>query len=137
MQEFFESYGLIGLFLCCFLAATILPLSSELVVVAFVLNGAFPSTIVLIVASIGNILGGLTNLLLGRMGSRLLPPKSKGKLWIYAQKYGAWSALFSWLPFVGDPLLIILGYLKAPWMPSIILMSLGKVARYAFLIYLL
>lgn len=130
-----ESLGLLGLFSICFLAATILPFSSEVVFLWFLHESSYSTSEVLLVASLGNCLGGLSNYLLGYFGNKLFKPKKEGKAFIFAQKYGFVSAFFSWLPFIGDPMLVALGFLKAPFWKTVILMCLGKVLRYGVLCY--
>jgi membrane protein YqaA with SNARE-associated domain len=137
-MNFFE-LGYIGLFAVCFLAATILPLSSEGVLLAFLFGGYDPF-LSLLIASLGNIMGGSTNYWLGRIGN----PGWLKTLGMNEQKilnfenriqhYGYWSALLSWLPIIGDPILVALGFFRANWWRVFALMSLGKIARYSILI---
>ena len=134
----FESYGLIGLFLLCFLAATILPLSSEALVLFFLHSDGYQTTTIITVASLGNILGGLTNYALGYFSWKIWSSKRKSKsdkkAFILAEKYGFVAAFFSWIPFVGDPMLVALGFLKSSFWKTFLLMSAGKVLRYLFLL---
>jgi membrane protein YqaA with SNARE-associated domain len=134
-------YGYIGLFVVCFLAATILPFSSEGVLLLFVSLG-YDVFLSLTIASIGNTLGGITNYGIGLIGN----PASIQKLFKTPdrferfskriKKYGASIALLSWLPFIGDPLTIALGFFRVPFIPVLILMAISKTLRYAFLIFL-
>lgn len=93
-------------------------------------------------ASIGNTLGGTTNYFIGMLGH---PEKLKARLqhkdrferfenWIH--KYGYWLGLLSWTPFIGDPLTIALGYFRVPFFPLLILMAIGKFARYYVIVFL-
>jgi len=137
-----EAWGLPGLFLAAFLAATILPFSSEALLAAMAL-GDWSGTSLLLVASVGNTLGGLTNYGLGRW-----IPEEKAKRWFrmdptmavrwheLVRHRGAWAALLCWLPFVGDPIAIALGLFRAPFVPTAALMFLGKAARYAVVVAL-
>lgn len=137
-MEYFE-FGYLGLFAVCFLSATILPLTSEGVLLAFLFSGYDP-LVSLGVASTGNILGGSTNYWLGRIGN----PKWLARLGIQEagilkfedriKRFGYWTAILSWLPIIGDPLLIALGFFRAPWWRVFSLMSFGKVLRYFILI---
>ena len=140
MEQYFE-LGYIALFLVSFLAATILPFSSEGFLL-LMLVVPFDPTICLVVASIGNWLGGLTNYFLGLLGKTEILNKwfkvSKERivrLELSIQKYGAWSALLCWLPFVGDPIAIALGFFRVKFLPVAVLMLFGKAARYAFIIW--
>lgn len=136
-MNFFE-LGYIGLFAVCFLSATILPLTSEGVFLAFLFAGYDP-ILSLAVASFGNILGGSTNYWLGRVGNPNWLTKmgmKEERIFLFEkriQRYGFWSALFSWLPVLGDPLIVALGFFRVNWWNVFILMSLGKVSRYFIL----
>jgi len=135
-----EGLGLPGLFLAAFLAATILPFSSEALLAAMAL-GDWPSPSLLLVASIGNTLGGVTNYGLGRWipeekairWFRMDPTKAE-RWHVFVRRRGVWAALLCWLPFVGDPIAIALGLFRAPLLPTAVLMFIGKAARYAVVI---
>ena len=137
-----ESLGLLGLFLATFLAATILPFSSEAILLFFLSKGIDP-LVCLTIATLGNSLGGLTNYFLGRLGNPLwltyIGVKHEKIInrekWVL--QYGSFLAFFSWLPFVGDPLLVVLGYFRSKFTPTIIWMVIGKLLRYfvLFLVY--
>ncbi|MEO8591608.1 MAG: YqaA family protein [Flavobacteriales bacterium] len=135
--------GLWGLFLASFLAATILPFSSEAVLAAMAL-GAWSSGSLLLVASLGNTLGGLTNYAIGRwipeekLVRRLRIDPAKAVRWRgMVRRYGAWSALLCWLPVVGDAIAIALGLFRAPFIASSVLMLVGKAVRYAVVLQLM
>ncbi|HMN04758.1 MAG TPA: YqaA family protein [Flavobacteriales bacterium] len=132
--------GLPALFLASFLAATILPFSSEALLAAMAL-GPWGAASLLVVASVGNTLGGLTNYGIGRWipQGRLVRwlriDPGKAERWNgLVQRYGAWSALLCWLPVVGDPIALALGLFRAPFLPVTLLMFIGKAARYAVLL---
>ena len=133
--------GYFGLFVVCFLSATILPLSSEGVLVLFLPLG-FDATVCLIVASISNTIGGTTNYLLGLIGNpkvlnSLFKRKERfNRFESRIKKYGASLALISWVPFIGDPLTIALGFFRVPFLPVLLLMFIAKTVRYALIIYL-
>jgi membrane protein YqaA with SNARE-associated domain len=124
-----------SLFISCFLSATILPFASELGLAAVIATGHDPFTSV-IVATIGNSFGGLTNYYLGKFGKFLWIKKSEvddqkqKKITNYILKYGSFSALLSWVPIIGDPLLIMLGFMRIKLIPVVIFMVLGKLIRY-------
>ena len=129
-----EEWGLIGCFLICFISATVIPFPSEAAVLYFVHSGYEP-WLILFLASLGNTLGGLTNYALGYFGRKIMQKKEqqKGESWI--KRFGIWSALFSWLPFIGDPILILLGYYKTPFWKVAGFTAFGKTTRYFLLIY--
>lgn len=135
--------GLWGLFLASFLAATILPFTSE-ALLGIMAVGGWSSLSLLLVASIGNTLGGLTNYGIGRwvpedkLLRRLRIDTAKADRWRdLVHRYGAWAALLCWLPVIGDPIAIALGLFRAPLLPSAALMFLGKAVRYAVLLAIL
>ena len=135
------SLGFLGLFILTFLSATVLPLSSEFFIYLMFANEYDPS-ICIVIATIGNSLGGFTNYGLGRLGN-LNWLKKVGmnqekieKHSIRIQKYGSWLAFFSWVPFIGDPLLVALGFFRSPFLKVAILTVIGKFLRY-LTIYLL
>jgi membrane protein YqaA with SNARE-associated domain len=123
-------WGLLGLFFVCFLAATIIPFPSETAVLFFLQSGDYSTTWILVIASLGNCIGGSTNYFLGYFGRKILSKKQFLKSESVVQKYGFWSAAFSWVPIIGDPLLILLGIYKVSLGKTMLLMCFGKVARY-------
>lgn len=135
-----EAWGLPGLFAAAFLAATILPFSSEALLAAMAL-GDWSGSSLLFVASIGNTLGGLTNYGLGRWipeerAKRLFRlDTSKAERWRdLVHRRGAWAALLCWLPIVGDPIAIALGLFRAPLLATGALMFIGKCVRYCVIL---
>lgn len=133
--------GYFGLFLICFLSATILPLASEAVLLAF-LAYSFDPISCLIVATIGNTLGGMTNYFLGMLGKtktlkKIITDEVKfQKITSRIEKHGVWLGLITWLPFIGDPLTIFLGYFRVKFVPLFILSFLAKGLRYYVIIFL-
>ena len=138
----FISY--LQLLLISFLAATILPLSSELVLTTMLLTDTFDKYLLLIIASFGNIFGSSINWYLGK---KILIFKDKkwfpasesqiAKSEIYFKKYGIWSLLLAWVPIIGDPLTVIAGILRVKFLTFLTLVSVSKVSRYIFLIFIL
>lgn len=137
MPELLTGYSLLSLFLLSFCASTLLPLGSEWLLVALLLNGQNPATTV-VVATIGNSLGALTSYLLGRIGSDWLTSRllridasrqRQAERWF--NRYGCWALLFSWLPVIGDPLCLVSGSLKTPLLRFSILVTSGKLLRYS------
>lgn len=134
-------WGYWGLFVGSFLAATILPFSSEIILTTLLFNGYNPF-LCLIIASLGNGLGGMTNYFIGRLGNPkwlLKLGMTKIKLERFQStttKYGHWLAFFAWVPIIGDPLSVALGYFRTKLIPFTLLMFLGKTLRYACVIYL-
>jgi membrane protein YqaA with SNARE-associated domain len=119
--------SLIALFASSFLAATLLPGGSE--VVLFGVLRLHPEQFwpALGVATLGNTLGGMSSYLIGR----IIPPKQNLRGLPSARKYGAPVLLLSWVPILGDPLCVAAGWLRLdPWL-SALFIALGKFARYA------
>lgn len=136
-------WGLWGLFMASFLAATVLPFSSEAVLAAMTL-GPWSGAALWTVASLGNWLGGMSSYGLGRLGDldRILrwlrtDPAKARCMQDWVDRYGFWAALLAWLPVVGDPLAIALGLGKARALPVAVLMFIGKAARYGVVLALL
>jgi len=135
--------GFLGLFAATFLAATVVPFSSEAVLAGLILAD-FDPTSCLIVATLGNTLGGLTSFGLGYLGNwrwinrYLKVDESSVNKWKQTvDKFGSYTALLCWLPFVGDLIAITLGLFKASVWRVTIWMTVGKAARYAFVIWAL
>lgn len=135
--------GLWGLFAASFLAATVLPFSSEGLLAAMAF-GPWSSLALWVVASTGNTMGGMTSYALGRMGDPeriarwLRTDPAKALLWRHRlARHGAWAALLTWLPVVGDPIAIALGLGRAPAWAVAVLMFTGKAVRYAVVLALL
>jgi len=131
------------LFIISLLAATILPLSSEIVLTTMLLTNLFEKNILLVIASSGNILGSIFNWYLGKkimiFQDRKWFPVSQEQLnksRKYFQKYGLWSLLLAWVPVIGDPLTLLAGVLKVRFSIFFILVSVSKISRYIFIIYL-
>ena len=132
------AYGGPGLLLVSFIAATIVPLSSEAAVIAALALG-MPSFEALVWASIGNCLGITLNYWLGRLGRKSIDrdPNSPGRIarmmrWL--ERYGKWSLLFSWLPVVGDPLTLVAGVTRVNFLFFVVVAFAVRVLRYWLLI---
>ncbi|MDQ5879607.1 MAG: hypothetical protein QG592_399 [Pseudomonadota bacterium] len=121
--------GLAGLFAASFLAATLLPGGSEALLFAFL--RAYPDQfwVALLLATLGNTLGGMTSWACGRwlpkwQGMAALPQLERVRRW------GAPVLLLSWVPLIGDALCVAAGWLRLYWLPCALFMALGKFARY-------
>lgn len=135
-------FGYSGLFLASFLAATILPLSSEILLGFLLLNGFNPILSVGFATS-GNVLGAFVNYGVGFWGSHFLLTKilkiSEDEFTGAKQrfkKYGIWSLFFAWLPVIGDPLTVVAGALRVNIWTFFVLVSSGKLIRYMMICYL-
>jgi membrane protein YqaA with SNARE-associated domain len=134
----------LSLFIISFLAATILPFSSELTLAGLIASSNYDNLLLLIVASFGNVLGSIVNWALGFYSRNLTTKKwfpfketqiEKSSIWF--RKFGKWSLLFAWVPIVGDPLTLVAGMLRVKFIDFIILVAIGKVSRYFAVFYLI
>lgn len=130
----------VALFLSALVAATILPMQSEAVLAALLVAGAHPASLLLIVATTGNVLGSLINWYLGRyllhFKDRPWFPASDARLeraQTWYRRYGRWSLLGSWLPIIGDPLTVAAGLMREPLAPFLVLVTIAKGTRYLVL----
>jgi membrane protein YqaA with SNARE-associated domain len=130
----------LGLFAAALGAATVLPMQSEAVLVGLLLSERFSTFWLLVVASVGNVLGSVANWLLGRGIERFrdrkwFPANAKtlDRATLWHRRYGKWSLLLSWLPIVGDPLTVVAGVLKEPFGMFVLLVTIAKVSRYLVL----
>ena len=136
MLDGLAEYGYWGLLIASFLAATVLPFSSEVVFAALVASGLDIWQCVLY-ATIGNAAGGATCYYLGRLGNvewlekwlKIKPEKlEKTMRWLHGK--GAVMGFFSFLPVVGDAMLVALGFMRANAPVVMITMTIGKLLRY-------
>lgn len=132
--------ALIFLFISAFGAATLLPLQSEVVLLGVLNTTEYAAWLVIIVASVANILGSCVNWYLGWKIEYY-----KNKSWfpisitqmlkaqqVY-QKYGFWSLFLCWIPVIGDPITLIAGLLKEQFWRFLLIVSLAKTGRYLFI----
>lgn len=140
MTDFIE-LGYAGLFIASFLAATVVPFSSEVVFSALVFGGLDAWKCVF-VATAGNWLGGMTSYYVGQLGKLEWIEKyfriKKEKLDRFTEKmhkYGDWFAFFSFLPGVGDVIAVAAGYFRCRWWIVAVSMLAGKFVRYVFWMY--
>lgn len=135
-------YSYLLLFASSFLAATILPFYSEVILFALIKQGE-PGLALLAVASLGNTLGAAVNWYLGRFLLHYqdrrwfyFAPEQVEKMQHWFQKYGVWSLLFAWMPFGGDVLTFIAGIMKVRFWIFFLLVGIGKTLRYTAVLYL-
>lgn len=130
------------LFWSAFLAATILPFYSEVVLFALLRQGGDP-LFLLVVATVGNTLGSVVNWWLGlyllRFQNRrwfYFSPAQIARSQAWFQRYGVWTLLLAWMPVGGDPLTLVAGIMKVRLGIFLVLVALGKGLRYVAVIYL-
>lgn len=129
------AYGL--MFASAFLAATVLPAQSELVLIGFLTAGEQSVVGMLIVASIGNVLGSVVNYYLGiglqTFRDRRWFPANAAQLArarAFYHRWGRWSLLLAWTPILGDPLTVVAGVMREPLWSFLVLVTISKVGRY-------
>lgn len=127
--------GLAGLGLSSFLSATLLPGSSEVLLLLLLEQGQIPVVWLVVVASLANAAGGMSTFYLGWWSEAALARRSwyrepSARSLTYVRRWGATALLFSWVPLVGDGLCLAGGWLRLPWLPSLGAMLLGKSLRY-------
>jgi membrane protein YqaA with SNARE-associated domain len=135
-----DLFSLAGLFAIAFVAATILPAQSEIALVGLLIVGKQAPITLLIVATVGNVLGSVVNWLLGRwiehFRQRRWFPVSEHALaratgWY--RRWGRWSLLLSWAPIGGDALTVAAGVLREPFWSFLLLVTIAKAGRYVAL----
>ncbi|MFM2408073.1 MAG: hypothetical protein RL358_815 [Pseudomonadota bacterium] len=124
-----ELSSLISLFLSSLLGATLLPGGSELVLFALLKNYPDAVSLALLVATLGNTLGGMISFAMGR----ILPPNKSLKHIDQVQRYGTPVLLLAWTPLLGDALCLAAGWLRLSWWQAALFMAIGKFARYALI----
>lgn len=135
---------LLTLFFVSFLAATIFPFQSEALLAALHFSSNIQTSMLVLTATVGNVLGSCANWLLGRYiiyfkEKRWFPASQKqlDRATKFYQRYGVWTLLLAWLPIIGDPLTIIAGILRTHFILFLILVTIGKAGRYMALVCML
>jgi len=129
-----------GLFALALGAASVLPMQSEPLLIALLLLREQPAVALVAVASIGNVLGACINWVLGRFVERFrdrrwfpVPPAALARAEGWYRRWGRWSLLLSWAPFIGDPLTVVAGVLREPFWTFVLLVAIAKTGRYVVL----
>ncbi|MEW5288359.1 YqaA family protein [Erwinia papayae] len=123
------------MFVSSFLSATLLPGSSELLLVGLLVADKVSVPGIVFTAALANTLGGLTNIIIGRC----LPLRKQGRwhntarAWLH--RWGPAALLLSWLPLIGDLLCVVAGWLRFPWFPVVCFLAAGKTLRYVVLAF--
>lgn len=149
LTAYLDLTAYLGLAGAAFLAATILPAQSELGLAILIQSQQYALFWLILAASIGNIAGAIVNYIIGRGLLRIQnrakdkPPSPSQKpsrfhkqVTSWYQRYGKWSLLLSWMPFIGDPLTLIAGYMRLSFVSFLLIVSIAKIARYLVVAYL-
>jgi len=136
LHDWLNQPGYVSLFFMSFLASTLLPLGSEWLLVMMLAAGYDPLSVV-VVATVGNYLGGVVTYLIGIAGGSWLIEKvlrvsshQQERARHHYKRFGVYSLLFSWLPVVGDPLCLVAGMLRVNFGLFSLLVASGKFVRY-------
>jgi membrane protein YqaA with SNARE-associated domain len=128
--EFSPDTGLWGLFAAAFMAATVLPGGSEVVLIALLTKYPDLYWTAIAVATLGNTLGGTTSYALGRLVPNRVLKTTKSRAIDWLNKYGHWALLMSWVPLIGDALCVAAGWLRFNIWISLTMFAVGKFVRY-------
>ncbi|AKH88136.1 MULTISPECIES: YqaA family protein [Edwardsiella] len=131
-----EFWAIAGMFVSSFTSATLLPGNSEVVLSGLLIAAQAPVFGLLVAAIVGNVLGGATNVVIGRALPQVTPQRGLAVALGWLQRYGAAALLLSWLPVIGDLLCVLAGWLRLPWGAVLLYLTLGKAVRYALLAWL-
>jgi membrane protein YqaA with SNARE-associated domain len=131
--------ALFGLFLAAFVAATLIPFQSEIIFAGMIVAEPERFGVILLVASVGNVLGSCLNYALGRGLMQLrvmerfrIPEDALRRAEAWFRRWGVWSLLLSWLP-LGDVLTVVAGTLRTPFWLFAVLVTIAKTGRYVVL----
>jgi membrane protein YqaA with SNARE-associated domain len=137
LSEILISYGPWGMFLSAFLAGSILPFSSEAIMVALLALGGSP-WLLLLTASVGNTLGGVSCYCVGRIASPewlqrtfRIKDKHMQRARALVSRWGAWMGFLCWVPVLGDAILVTLGIMRSHPLATNVTMLVGRTLRYA------
>ncbi|MDN2485551.1 YqaA family protein [Kosakonia sacchari] len=125
-----DTLSLLSLLSSSFLSATLLPGNSEVVLVAMLISHVSHPWLLVVIATMGNSLGGLTNVILGRFFPQRKTSRWQEKATDWLKRYGAAALLLSWVPVIGDLLCLLAGWMRLSWGPVVIFLCLGKALRY-------
>ena len=128
-----DALSLASLFASSFFSSTLLPGNSEVVLVAMLLSGVSQPWLLVLIATMGNSLGGLTNVILGRFFPLREKSRWQEKAVGWLKRYGAATLLLSWMPVIGDLLCLLAGWMRISWGPVLFFLCLGKALRYVLL----
>ena len=128
------------LFVSAFAAATILPAQSEALLAYQISENPAAVVSLVAVATIGNVLGSVINWWLGRFAERFkkrtwfpVSERQLGTAQRHYNKYGRYSLLLSWVPFIGDPITVVAGVMREPLWSFVVLVTIAKSLRYVFI----
>lgn len=139
LVDFFKDYGYWGMGVVAFFSGSIVPVASE-VLLLFFLNLGLDALGLTAVATLGNTIGGVTCFFMGYLADKKtlrrvfnIPEKRMDRADAMIQKYGYWTAALSFVPFIGEALLVALGVMRVNVYKVVVVMAIGKFLRYLFI----
>lgn len=139
-MDFCRDYGYWGMWLISFLSGSILPFTSDLLLLFFLGVGLNPLWL-LLVATFGNTVGSMTCFFMGGFVKKgfftklfMVSPEKARRADAYISKYGYWAAFFSFMAIVGEAIVIVLGNMRVCWWKVLLVMTLGKFLRYLVIV---
>jgi membrane protein YqaA with SNARE-associated domain len=129
--------GLVSTFLISLVSATLLPLGSEPAVFAVVKANEPLFWSVILVATVGNTLGGVIDYWMGYGAKQAFAKERESRWFGWLERFGAKAMLLAWLPAIGDPICTLGGWLRLPFWPCVFYMALGKLTRYLAMTWML
>ncbi len=140
LVDFLSGYGYLGMGIGAFIAGSVLPMASEVLLVLFLSMGLSPFWL-LIWATIGNTIGGFSCYYMARLANRewverffKVSPRQMARADRVVQKIGVWAAFFSFVPLLGTAILLLLGFMRVSPMKISATMTAGKLVRYLVVI---
>lgn len=134
-------WGYWGMSVAAFIAGSIFPFSSETVVIALQLAGLHAWEL-FIFATVGNVCGSMLTYSIGRIGNpdwivRYLhvKPQKMARAQDYVNKHGPWIGFFCFVPFLGNAMVVTMGFMRTDPLITILSIAAGKATRYAVIIY--
>ena len=141
LTDLLVQYGVWGMFLSAILAGSVLPFSSEAVMIALLAMGV-DSWELIIWGTAGNVLGSVINYGIGRLGREEwfekylhVSPESMDKARRFVKGRGAYMGFFAFIPLLGSAITILLGLMRANATVTFLFIFLGKIIRYILLVY--
>lgn len=138
--EFFKDYGYWGMGILSFLSGSIVPIASEVLLVFF-LNLGLNAVSLTLVATLGNTLGGITCFMIGYLTNKAtvqklfrISDRRMKRADMMIQKYGFWTAALSFVPVIGEALLVALGIMRVDKYKVMSVMAFGKFVRYVLIV---
>lgn len=136
--DFLKDYGYWGMLQLSFLSGSVIPIASEALLVVL-LGVGLNAMWLIVVATVGNTLGGITCFMLGYLTDKQtvqrvfrISDKKMERADSLIQRYGYWAAVLSFMPIIGEAILVALGIMRVDKYRVSIVMAIGKFARYAF-----